>query len=110
MPLSALRRLLCSSLTSRCWVACADDPFGAFSASCVNESLWDVRSCRSKGYLGLVHLGAANSTTSTASGGSSSAATSGSGAGAAGGAEASFLVCYDHFGHGQEVYCVRGSL
>ena len=26
-------------------------------------SLWDVRSCRSKGYLGLVHLGAANSTT-----------------------------------------------
>ena len=94
---------MCSSLISRCWLARADDPFGAFSAGCVNESLWDVRSCRSKGYLGLVHLGAANSTTSTA--------TSGSGrAGAAGGAEASFLVCYDHFGHGQEVYCVRGSL
>ena len=103
MPLSALRRLLCSSLTSRCWVVCADDPFGAFSSSCVNESLWDVRSCRSKGYLGLVHLGAANSTTITATGGSGRA-------GAAGGAEASFLVCYDHFGHGQEVYCVRGSL
>ena len=73
-----------------------------------------MRSCRSKGYLGLVHLGAANSTSSSSSSGgnASSSATSGNGggAGAAGSAEPSFLVCYDHFGHGQEVYCVRGSL
>ena len=68
-----------------------------------------MRSCRSKGYLGLVHLGAANSTT-TASSGSGNASSNGGGTGAAGSAEASFLVCYDHFGHGQEVYCVRGSL
>ena len=38
------------------------------------------------------------------------ASSNGGGTGAAGSAEASFLVCYDHFGHGQEVYCVRGSL
>ena len=71
-----------------------------------------MRSCRSKGYLGLVHLGAANSTTASSSTTTATSATSGNGGGtgAAGGAEASFLVCYDHFGHGQEVYCVRGSL
>ena len=71
-----------------------------------------MRSCRSKGYLGLVHLGAANSTTTTTTSSTTTSATSGNGggAGAAGSVEASFLVCYDHFGHGQEVYCVRGSL
>ena len=74
-----------------------------------------MRSCRSKGYLGLVHLGAANSTASSSSTTATTTATSatsgnGGGAGAAGSAEPSFLVCYDHFGHGQEVYCVRGSL
>ena len=55
------------------------DPAGAFSADCVNASLWNTRSCSSKGYIGLARI-------PTEVGG--------------------FLACYDHAT--TEVYCVRG--
>ena len=32
------------------------DPAGAFAAACTNESLWNVRGCHSKGYIGLAAL------------------------------------------------------
>lgn len=69
------------------------DPVARMGEACSNETLWDIRNCPSKGYLGLTRLVAPIVEDDTAD---------------------DFIVCYDHylrlskFPEAMAVYCVRG--
>ena len=85
------------------------DPVARMGGACSNESLWDVRECPSKGYLGLTHLLDAAAVGSLTSPTPFSLAVDDSKASTAG-----FLVCYDHYlrlkayPEAMAVYCLRG--
>lgn len=80
------------------------DPVARMGEACSNETLWDVRNCPSKGYLGMTRLIAPTVEDDTRDSTTTSPATPAD----------DFIVCYDHylrlkaFPEAMAVYCMRG--